>query len=155
MTAIDKLTAKIDQLWADSAIGGILAKIEDIGEPVDEAELKLQLGNVFTVAHEALEDGFQIMDIVPILSAALQDIMVVGEGLHGANGEDKLNFVVATFTNLYTFIDKGIDGTKNRMDIPWVPQVVEDYVESKVLPIAIRFAVEAVIKAWNKSRDSN
>lgn len=151
MTAMDSLVFEISKMWQESALASLLAKIRD-SDKVDESELNEILANTFKATEDRLEDGFQLWDIVPILSAALKDIMEVAEKLDGATGAEKLDFVVVMFSQLYRFIDKGIDGTKNRIDIPWVPQVAEDFIEKRVLPVAIRFAAEAVVMTWNDQK---
>lgn len=149
MTAMDNMVFQISKMWQDSGLASILAKIRD-SDKVDESELNEILANTFKAAEDRLADGFQLWDIIPILSAALKDIMEVAEKIDGATGAEKLDFVVVMFSNLYQFVDKGVDGTKNRIDIPWVPQVAEDFLEKRVLPVAVRFAAEAVVAVWNE-----
>lgn len=140
---------KIEQIWTGMDISGLIDKIRQSDE-IDESAVKDILASTFQAAEEQLEDGYQIMDVVPILSAALKDIMKAAEKIEGATGPEKLEFVTALFVGLYDFLDKGVDGDKNRLDIPWVPQVAEDFIEKKILPIAVRFAVEAVVSTWNE-----
>ena len=142
---------RIDQLWSGSKLVAIFDKIKD-QETYDKTALNALLVNTFTAVESQLQDGFQLKDIVPILSAALKDIMLVAEKLQGATGEDKLNFATEVFMDLYDFVDKGIDGTKNRIDIPYIPQIAEDFIEKRVLPIVLRFAIETGIGMLNKDK---
>jgi hypothetical protein len=147
MSAIDSIVKKIDNLWEGSSLSSIFTKIKDAGQIED---VNTVLANTFKAVEGQLEDGLQIADAVPILSAALTDIMNVAEGLQGVSGEEKLDFVTSMFVGLYNFVDKGIDGDKNRINIPWVPDMIENFLEKRVLPVAVRFAIEAVVKVWNK-----
>ena len=103
---------------------------------------------IFKKAADQLEDGFQLKDVVPIFSVAITEMMGLANQLAGATGEQKLEFVTAACVALYNFIDRGLDGTHNRIHIPWVPQVIENCLEQSLLPAAIRLAVEAVITVW-------
>lgn len=150
---VEELVFKIDQLWGSSKIKEIVDRLSTTNE-VDESKLKTMLQTTFSAVTEQLQDGFQLHDAYPILSAALHDLMEIAENISGASGEEKLVFVTETFTSLYNLVDKGTDGTKNRIDIPWVPQVAEDFIEKRVLPIIIRFAVEAVVSAWNAKKSA-
>jgi len=106
------------------------------------------LANTFKAAVDRLKDGFQLNDVIPIFSAAVVDIMGIANELVGATGEQKRKFVTDMCVALYNFIDKGPDGTQNRIHIPWVPSMVENYIEAQVLPLAIRMVIEAVCTIW-------
>lgn len=147
----EEIQFQIGKLWQDSGLDSLFDKLK-AADPNSEDKLKEALANTFQAAEERLEDGFQLRDVVPILSAALDDIMVVAEGLSGATGEEKMQFVTVMFTGLYNFIDKGADGTKNRIDLPYIPQIAEDFIEKRVLPVLIQFAVEAVVSTWNRQK---
>lgn len=146
---IEKIVEKIDELWQGADLSGIIDKLKGADKLTD---VNTVLATTFSAVEEQLGDGFQITDIIPILSAALHDIMEVAESIEGATGAEKREFVTAMMVGLYRFVDKGIDGTKNRIDIPWVPDIVENYIEDKILPIVITFGLEGIVKAWNKFR---
>jgi hypothetical protein len=148
MTAMDKLAFDIDTILGPS-INSILTTI---GNAPGELDIKTKLAGLFRVCEARLTDGLQLRDIMPILSAGLADIMQIVEEVGGMSGSAKLSLVQQLFIALYRFIDKGIDGKQNRINIPWVPDSVEGFIEDKLLPVLVSFAVEAVVAGWNKNK---
>lgn len=59
-------------------------------------------------------------------------------------GENKRVFVVSTLTALYLYIDRGPEGDKNRINLPWIPSTIENFIEEKGFPVIATIIVEAL-----------
>jgi hypothetical protein len=148
MSAMDQLAFNIDKILGPS-ISNLLSQF---GTAPGVVDIKNKLAGLFRVCEARLTDGLQLADIYPILSAGLADIMQIVEEVGGMTGAQKLSLVEGLFIALYRFVDKGKDGNLNRINIPWVPDSVEGFIEDRLLPVMVRFAVEAVVAGWNKNK---
>lgn len=108
------------------------------------------VASLFASAEEALSDGFQLEDLLKIGGQTTVEITQLAETFPDATGADKKRFVVATVGALYLFIDRGPDGDKNRVNIPWIPETIENYIEEKMVPIVANVAIEGIVYAWKK-----
>jgi hypothetical protein len=139
MSAVETVNNVLSKLDL-SSLG---AKLNEAGK-LDETTVKAITG-LFTTAEESLSDGFQFSDAIKILAAGAATLVPMArELISSGTGEAKKKFVVTILTELYQFIDKGADGTKNRICLSkWLPTSVENYIESTILPFLISMAIEA------------
>ncbi len=90
----------------------------------------------------ATSDGFQFEDVTTIIGMAVHTFMELAETTN-LPGVDKQSLVVALVWRTYQLVDQGIDGNLNRIDIPWVPTVIERKIEEKVVKLATVLAIKA------------
>lgn len=139
----DELYEKIKEVVIDG-VGDLLDGLEGI----DNEEIVTRVINIFETVDTALADGFQWSDVPPVFSAAVKDFMVIAEAAKGVSGETKKDFVVRAAGVLYKYIDKGLDGDKNRVNIPYVPEYIETKIEDVLYPFVVGLIVEAVMAVW-------
>lgn len=122
-----------------------------LAAPADDQVIPLQ-GHIQTIIAQLevrLADGFQLSD----LSGLLGDVTAMAMALAKQYGEDgtgpkKKEFVISLVKTAYILIDRGVDGTKNRIDIPFIPNLIERTIEMKILEWATSFAIEAAYSGW-------
>lgn len=142
-TIIDIVKKHVDE--------GLLEKFGLLANGETTEEFTALAGTIGAIETD-LSDGFQWQDLFTIGGALINDLMLTAEKYRDATGEEKKEFVQSAIWAAYRIIDQGVDGDKNRIDIPWVPSGIEERMERRVVDIASSFAIESVVKYWNRNR---
>jgi len=150
----DKVKEFVKKYFKEDSFGDKIAAM--IGETASDEDVDKAFDAIvaiFANAEEQLADGKDLSDIYKILAVSVEELVELAEDISGpGSGKTKKDFVVASATALYAFVDKGPDGDLNRVDIPWVPQGIENVIEGHVLPFILDFVIETAVAAINKRK---
>jgi len=140
-----------------STLYAVFGGFSDSGAVVnaDDSTVKEALKEVRELAKELGEDGeISFVDAGKIIAKAAGVLVKLAEDISKqGSGTEKKKFVVDACVELYEYIDRGGDGSKNRIDIPWIPSSIERKIEDFVVPIVVDVAIEAAVMAYNKAKD--
>jgi len=153
-----------EQTFAQSVLGFIKSKLADneqvsalidkyLGTVEDNSQAAQAVASLVLTVESSLGGDASILDIAKAIAKILVEAMELMESFDNITGAEKKELVQGLLWGLYVFVDRGIDGTKNRVDIPWVPAGLEEKIERQVVRLASGFAIEAIISIWNKDRD--
>ena len=150
----DKIDLDKVKALVDSKLPGDKANALSAAADVDNA--LSAIGSIYQVAEDTLADGKDIGDIFTILGVASEKIFWLAKTIGGEGaGAKKKAFATAAITALYLYIDRGPDGDKNRINIPWVPEGIERWIEEKFLPIVVNFGIEGMYSLYRRYEEKN
>lgn len=145
---ITELPAMVSEWVKQTLAEKVNASIED----TQAASVVLnKLVSVVMVINAQAKDGLTISDAPYILGATIRSVVESVEETN-LDGVSKKALVKLLVVHLYQLIDRGVDGTENRINIPWVPTSISNWVEDNLLPFFVDIAVEAIVSGWNKHK---
>lgn len=133
--------------------GAVKKLLEAAGiDPVAGLEdAQKSIAAIFAKADELTADGYDVSDLYYFLSSAVEELTMLAETTAGSGtGTIKKEFVVAAGTALYIYVDRGPEGDKNRINIPWIPTGLEVMIEDRIVPLVINLIIEGIIKLYNR-----
>jgi hypothetical protein len=119
-------------------------------DQTEDGEAAKIIADIAKEIEEGIGDEASILDVIKTIAGLTDNVMEVAEACEGITGAEKKQLVQGLLWGLYKVVDKGLDGTKNRVDIPWVPDAIEVRIEKKVAYLITEYAIEASIKLWKK-----
>lgn len=107
---------------------------------------------IYEDIYSKVSDGITYGEVLQIAASAVNAFMVFATKYNEVPGGDKRQFVIKSCWVLYQLIDKHYDGSKNRINIPWVVDLpgfaMETKIEEFLCNVVIPIAIESVYKAW-------
>jgi hypothetical protein len=153
---VDKVKAAWDFIRSHVDSAEVLALLDKyVGEVTgteQDSEVAKLIAELMERLDESVNDASKLQDIMAALAIVTAGIMEAAERCKGMTGPEKKAFVQALLWALYRFVDGGRDGSRNRINIPWVPQVIEVRIERQAVYLASGYAIEAIVHVWNKRR---
>jgi hypothetical protein len=108
-----------------------------------------QLAQIAADASAAIKDGFQVNDL-RVFGEVVPEIMKIAKDINGFSGEEKRQFVADASYAVYRAVDGGIDGSQNRIKVPFVGFLSKFGIsspEEKFEKFVVYFGTEAIISA--------
>lgn len=140
-----------DKLSDSKEVSDLIDKY--LGPDVDNNPAAEAISDIVLTIESAMKADAGTMAIARAIAEVASEVMEIVEGLKGVTGPEKKQLVQGLLWGLYSILDRGIDGTKNRVDIPWVPTGLEEKIEKKVVYLVSDFAIEAIVTYWNKRKN--
>lgn len=134
MSILDTLKTQAEKIMGDRSAaeeytGEVLARLPEVAAIVEQFE-------------SAFADGFQAADLA-VIGKVIPAMVKIAEQYEAWDVEQRETFVVDLVWLAYIVIDKGMDGTLNRINIP----VLFGALEQKFERLMVAFVVKAVMHA--------
>lgn len=136
-----------DAITEQDFVSKVLELYSAAGASSDDAA-KAAVEKLVSDVKATLADGVQYTDVPKILAILVEQLAALAEtGISG--GASKKAFVVTAGTLVYELVDKGTSGTENRIDIPYIPNVIEGKIEKVAVPFLLSILVEGIVAGYN------
>jgi hypothetical protein len=140
-----------EQLAGDDTVLKLIDKY--LGSTEDDTIASRAIADIMLTVESALGTNPSALDVAKAIAKVFAEVMEIAESFSGIKGAEKKELVQGLIWGLYSFVDRGVDGTKNRIDIPWVPANLEVKIERKAVYLISGFAIESIVALWNRERD--
>lgn len=144
--------AKISEWLKEKVLPVLKEKFPDQVEAVTGSLQEISLS--MAIACEELEAAEGVIAKMGIIGSAIEDVSAEIEKISQLDpipGAAKKEIVTLIIMESYELIDKGWDGTKNRVQFTkWIPVSISDVAERWILKIGVGIAIDAAVKAWHR-----
>lgn len=134
--------------------------IPDLVAAVPEAEQALvamagELADLVANIEYAVCEAPTWYEAIIALAAGLDNLvdMIEQAGeLAKLTGQQKLTLAYTAGVSIYNRVDKGHDGKKDRIKLPWIPGWISDQIERVVVKYGIIFGIELIMSRINRNK---
>lgn len=130
----------------------IIAAAPGAAEPI--RDILGEVATLVTILEQVVDTAPSWYEKIVAMAAGLDNVVEIVEkagAIGGLDGSTKQSAATAAALAIFDRVDKGHDGSKDRVKIPWVPSVVSDAIERMVVKYAVVFGIELIVSRMNRA----
>jgi hypothetical protein len=144
--------AKVMQWLADKVLPTLSEKFPERVEAIKGSFA--DIATTIVVACEELDAADGVVSKFGVIGSAIEDISAGIEKISKIEpipGEVKKEIVTTIVIESYEVVDKGWDGSHNRIQLTkYIPAAVSDAIERMLLKLGVGLAINAAVSAWHR-----